>query len=173
MTLVKRRLRKHYWWPGLDKQVDHLVRDCHVCALSDKPNRTYQAPLNPTLPPEGPWQKVAMDIMGPFKTMKGKYTIVLVDYFSKWCEVEFETDITKSCAKFLQSVFVCEGYPNHIVTDNRVQAFFAERGTEHSTTALYHPQAFVTQHPLSMFPWHSFSVTPHSLGRGLCACATT
>ena len=25
MTLVKRRLRQHYWWPGLDKQVEHLV----------------------------------------------------------------------------------------------------------------------------------------------------
>ena len=57
MTLVKR----------LDKQVEHLVRDCHVCASSDKPYRTYQAPMTPTPPPEGPWQKVAMDIMGPFK----------------------------------------------------------------------------------------------------------
>ena len=29
MTLVKRRLCQHYWWPRLDKQVEHLVRDCH------------------------------------------------------------------------------------------------------------------------------------------------
>ena len=46
-----------------------------------------------------------------------------------------------------QSVFVREGYPNHIVTDNGVQFtshkikdYFAERGIKHSTTALYHPQ---------------------------------
>ena len=43
--------------------------------------------------------------------------------------------------------FVCEGYPNHVVMDNSVQFTshemkdcFTERGTEHSTTALYHPQ---------------------------------
>ena len=148
MALVKRRLRQHYWWPGLDKQVEHLVRDCHVCASSDKPYRTYQAPMTSTPPPEGPWQKVAMDIMGPFKTMTGKYAIVLIDYFSKWCEVEFVTDITTSRAiKFLQSVFVHEGYPIHIVMDNGVQFtsheikdYFTERGIEHSTTPLYHPQ---------------------------------
>ena len=63
--------------------------------------------MTPTPPPEGPWKKVAMDIMGPFKTMNGKYAIVLVDYISKWCEVELVTDITTSCViKFLQSVFV-------------------------------------------------------------------
>ena len=146
MTQVKRRLRQYYWWPGLDKQVEHLVRDCHMCASSDKPYRTYQAPMTPTL--EGPWQKVAMDIIGPFKTMNGKYAIVLVNYFSKWCEVEFVTDITTSrVIKFLQSVFVHEGYSIHIVTDNGVQFishmlkdYFTERGVEHSTTALYHPQ---------------------------------
>ena len=52
--------------------------------------------MTPTLPLEGPLQKVAMDIMGPFKTINGKYAIVLVNYFFKWCEVEFVTDITTS-----------------------------------------------------------------------------
>ena len=149
MTLVKQRLRQHYWWPGRDKQVEHLVRDCHVCASSDKPYRTYQAPLPPTPPPEGPWQKVAMDIMGPFKTMNRKYPIVLVDYISKWCEVEFVTDITTSrVIKFLQSVFVREDFPNHIMTDNglhftshKIKDHLAERGIEYSTSALYHPKA--------------------------------
>ena len=76
-----------------------------MCASSDKPYRAYQAPLTQTLPPEGPWQKVAMDIMGPFKTISQKYAIVLVDYFCKWCEVEFVTEITTSrVIKFLLRV---------------------------------------------------------------------
>ena len=57
--------------------------------------------------------------MGPFKTMNGKYSLVLVDYFSKWCEVEFVRDITMiRVIKFLHNVFVREGYSNHIVMDN-------------------------------------------------------
>ena len=118
-------------------------------ASSEKPYRTYQAPLTSAMPPEGLWQKVAMDIMGPFKTMNGKYAIVLVDYFSKWCGVEFVTDITMSrVIKFLHNVFVHEGYPNHIVlyngvqfTSHKIKDYFAERGIVHSTSALYHPQA--------------------------------
>ena len=27
MTLVKQQLHQHYWWPRLDKQVEHLVQD--------------------------------------------------------------------------------------------------------------------------------------------------
>ena len=99
----------------------------------------YQAPS---------WQKGAMDIMGPFNTVNKKYATVLADYFSKGCEVEFVTDSTTSrVIKFLQSVFVCEDFPNHIVTDNGVQFtshkmnhYFTERGIEYSTTALYHPK---------------------------------
>ena len=85
--------------------------------------------------------------MGPFKTMNGKYAIVHIDYFSKWCEVELVMDITKSrVIKFLNSV--CDGYPNRTVTDNGVQFmsdkikdYFNERGIKHTTSALYHPKA--------------------------------
>ena len=83
--------------------------------------------------------------MGPFKTMIRKYATVLADYFSKWCEVEFVTDITTSCViKFLQNVSMHEGYPNHIVTDYGVQFTSHEvkdRGILHSASVLYHPQA--------------------------------
>ena len=93
-----------------------------MCALSDKLYMRYQVPLTLPLPLEVPWQKVTMDIMGPFKTMNGKYALVLIDYFSKWCKVEFVTDITTSpVIKFRHNVFVLEGYPNHSVTGNGVQ----------------------------------------------------
>ena len=44
---------------------------------------------------------------------------------------------TSGVIKFLHSVFVREGYPNHIVMDNSVQFTSHERGIE----PLYHPQA--------------------------------
>ena len=82
-------------------------------------------------------------------TMNRRYAIVLVDYFSKWCEVEFVMDITTiRVIKFLHNVFVHEGYPNHIVMDNGVPftshvylSYFVEGGIGHSTSALCHPQA--------------------------------
>ena len=117
-------LGQHYWWPGFDKQVEYLVRDCHMCASNAKLYKTCQAPLTPSPPPKGPWQKGAMDIMGPFKT--GKYALVLIDYFSKWCEVESVTDVTMSLViKFL---LVHEGYPKHNYCHGQQCTVYLPRG---------------------------------------------
>ena len=47
-------------------------------------------PVKITRMPERPWQDLALDLLGPMPT--GEYLLVLVDYFSRWVEV----DIIKS-----------------------------------------------------------------------------
>ena len=50
--------------------------------------------------------------MGPFNDPKHKFVIVLVDYYSKWCEVAFETEVTTDkMIHFLDNVFAREGLP--------------------------------------------------------------
>ena len=36
MVRTKQRIRQHFWWPGLDTAVEELVRNCEVCASSDR-----------------------------------------------------------------------------------------------------------------------------------------
>ena len=36
MTRIKQRGRNSVWWPGLDKQIEEYVRNCDICAMSEK-----------------------------------------------------------------------------------------------------------------------------------------
>ena len=76
--------------------------------------------LQPVQLPDKDWQKLALDIMGPFNDPKHKFVIVLVDYYSKWCEVAFETEVTTDkMIQFLDTVFAREGLPECFVTDSQ------------------------------------------------------
>lgn len=80
----------------MDAQVHDTVRSCHVCQLNDKTVKSHPAPLQPVPLPDGPWQKVAVDIVGPFDTAASdcRFAIALTDYYSKWPEVSFTHTIT-------------------------------------------------------------------------------
>ena len=148
MTLVKRRLREYYWWPAIDRHVEETVRNCQYCANSDKSYTCHTIPLQPVQLPDKVWQKLALDIMGPFNDPKHKFVIVLADYCSKWCEVAFETEVTTDkMIHFLDNVFAREGLPEFLVTDNGVQLtshkikeFLKGNGITHLLASLYHPQ---------------------------------
>ncbi len=70
----------------MDSQAEALIRDCSTCKQNDKSAVTYDAPLKPVELPSVAWEKVSIDIVGPFETAPAncRYAITLVDYFSKW-----------------------------------------------------------------------------------------
>ena len=144
MTLVKIRLREYYWWPAMDRHVEETVRNCQYCTNSDTSYTCHTTPLQPVQLPDKVWQKLALDIMGTFNGPKHKFVIVLVDYYSKWCEVAFETEVTTDkMIQLLHNVFAREGLPEFLVTDNGVQLtkeFLKGIGITHLHASLYHPQ---------------------------------
>ena len=52
MVRTKARLREKVWWPGMDKQVEEVVRVCHTCQLVGP--RANPEPVKSTRLPEGP-----------------------------------------------------------------------------------------------------------------------
>ena len=79
---MKAIARSYMWWPGLDKVVEELVRNCIPC----QSNRHNPAPvpLHSLIWPSQPWQRVHFDFAGPFL---GRMFLVAVDTHSKWPEV--------------------------------------------------------------------------------------
>jgi len=87
-----------------------------------------------------------MDIIGPFSPGKGqtKHLLVVVDYFTKWIEVEPLATIT---ARNVQN-FVCRfGVPHSIVSDNGQQfidqglmTFYKDLGIKSLTSSVEYPQ---------------------------------
>ncbi len=124
---------------------------CAVCQNSDKTAYTHTLPLQPVTLPAQSWQKLAIDICGPFEygSQECRFAIVVMDYYSKWPEIAFSAnDTSQSVRSMLDSIFAREGLPNEISSDNGTQFVSAEfesypgkRGIKHIRTSLNHPQA--------------------------------
>ncbi len=135
----------------MDDLVHTILSACVTCQASDKSAKTFTAPMQPVEFPKGPFQHVAIDIVGPFE--KGvtdcKFAITLIDYFSKWPEVGFASSVTtETVLKFLTTIFAREGNPCTFTTDNGLQFtsfefadFVKTQGIKHIKTSVYHPQA--------------------------------
>ena len=53
ISSTKRNVRQEFWCPGIDAEVERYVRNCDVCARSDKSAKPCSVPLTPVEPPVG------------------------------------------------------------------------------------------------------------------------
>ena len=74
----------------MDKATERHCRSCHGCQLVARPDNPE--PLRPTSLPDGRWQDLAVDLMGPLPS--GHSLLVVVDYYSRYYEVEIMTSTT-------------------------------------------------------------------------------
>ncbi|XP_055604370.1 uncharacterized protein K02A2.6-like [Uranotaenia lowii] len=144
-TMMKRRLRERCWWPGLDKSVVEMCEKCEGCRLvqiPDPPEPMIRRPL-----PDKPWIDVAMDFLGPMPT--GEYVLVVIDYYSRYLELEIMTRITaQETIKRLKRIFRVWGPPRTITLDNAKQFVSSEfeefcnsQGVHLNHISPYWPQA--------------------------------
>ena len=105
--------RKSVYWRGITADIERVVSSCSECL--ERPRAPQREPLLPHTLPDAPWLKVASDI---FSYGGQKYQIV-VDYFSKWVEVEHIPVNPKSndVIKHLKSLFSRFGIPEELVSD--------------------------------------------------------
>ncbi|XP_050791770.1 uncharacterized protein LOC127042191 [Gopherus flavomarginatus] len=83
---TKDRLGKSFHWEGMGKDVAKYVRSCEVCQEVGKPQDQVKAPLQPLPIIEVPFQRVAVNILGPFpkKIPRGKqYILTFVDFATR------------------------------------------------------------------------------------------
>ena len=83
---MKQRLCTRVWWPGIDKEVEKFSKTCHGCQAESRP--ANPEPLQMTELPQGPWQDIAIDYMGPLPS--GEYVFAATDYYSRYVEVTME-----------------------------------------------------------------------------------
>ena len=144
---MKNRLRSKVWWPKIDKDAEQFCKKCHGCQLVGLPERPE--PMSRTTLPQGPWQDLAIDFLGPFPS--GDNILVVIDYYSR----NFEIDIMKSISseKTIQSlkrIFTTHGLPYSITSDNGpqfkseiFQEFCIENNIQHRFVTPLWPQAMV------------------------------
>ena len=141
--IVKMKLlaRSYMWWPGLDLDVERIVRNCQECAR--------QRNLPPVSPLHSwPWANMPMKrIHIDFAEIEGYQVLVIIDVHSKWIEaIPLCQATTATTLQALQKFFANFGLPEEIVSDNGPQftaTDFAEycrnKGIKHTRTPPYHP----------------------------------
>ena len=77
-------LREHYYWPGMEHDVQDILNRCGTCQVA-KSHSLPQGLYTPLPIPISPWVDVSMDfILGLPKSQRNKDSIfVVVDRFSK------------------------------------------------------------------------------------------
>jgi len=112
-------IRSRFYWPGYLHDIDIHLRSCADCLRRENPRRR-KAPLQ-CYNVGNPFQRVCVDIMGPFPTSKNgnKYLVTLLDQFTKWPEVVTVKDIRSEtvASALLYNIFNRFGIPSEIHTD--------------------------------------------------------
>ena len=81
---------------------------------------TKPEPVTRTKLPEGPWQNLAIDLMGLFPSQDN--VLVVVDYYSRWYEIALMKSITSpKIINCLDKMFTTHGLPLSITCDNAPQ----------------------------------------------------
>ena len=141
---IKALARSYVWWPGLDREVEQLVKSCLPC--QSVRNAPSVAPLHPWVWPAKPWQRIHVDFAGP---VEKRMLMVVVDAHSKWPEViEMTLTTSELTIQALRGLFAAHGLPDQVVSDNgpqfvskEFQGFMKENGIKHTRCAPYHPSS--------------------------------
>ena len=145
---VHSELNRHYWWPGMRKDISHWSRACLTCA-SRQPGRATKSPLTP-IPVGGAFDRVGVDVLQFATSSHGnKYAVVFIDYLTKWPEVFAVPDQTAhTIAQLLvEHVISRHGVPAQLLPDrgaNFLSGLLKETcelmGIHRLNTTSYHPQ---------------------------------
>ena len=139
---MKSLARTHVCWPGIDREIEDLVRGCPSCqSLGNKPPVMTLHPWNW---PTRPWQRVHVDFAGPFF---GRMFLIVVDANSKWPEVvPMSTTTAEKTIEELRKLFAAHGLPEQLVSDSGAQftsqefeEFLKANSIKHIRSAPYHP----------------------------------
>ena len=116
MNRMKALARSFVWWPGLDHDIEDLVRACNACVNLQSAPKSVPLLLWPWA--TEPWQRIHVD----FAEDKGQQFLLVVDSHSKWMEVfpMARTSASDTIAA-LRSLMARYGLVHELVSDNGPQ----------------------------------------------------
>ena len=142
---MKSLARSLMWWPGMDHEIEEMVKHCAECQRGQ--SAPPSAPLHPWKWPTRPWARLHVDFAGP---MDGRMYLIVVDAHSKWMEVlpmTTATALTTVATATQNIVYEIWGTRStgfrqwSSVHSSRVPTVLQTDGIRHIQVALYHPAA--------------------------------
>ena len=114
-------LLKHWWWRGMQRDVQKFCSECIICRRS-KADRRGPASLSPLPVPDYPWQVVGLDFVTSLPSSGRGYTAVLVVvcHFTKLAHfIPCSESVTAedTAELFVWHVIRLHGVPQALVSD--------------------------------------------------------
>ena len=141
MVAMKSLARALIWYPGMDKDIEQLVRHCRICqSVRAKPPQNMHVSWPPA---NRPWQRIHIDHF----FYENHTCLIVVDSFSKYIEVEsVRTVSAKDTIQALRMIFCRNGLPDLLVSDNATSfsafeftKFLEDNCVKHVTSPPYMP----------------------------------
>ena len=139
----KARASQSIFWPGINKEIENMVRECSTCEkyLPKQPRE----PMLPVQRPDETWQTIAAD----FFHYGGHVWMVIIDYYSRWIEVEKMTNTTADATiRVFREKFGQFGIPLSLHTDGgppfnsyQFKSFLKQLGVTHVTSSPYYSRS--------------------------------
>ena len=123
-SLAHKVLWQWYFWPTLRTDALSFAKKCDKCQrFSNIPRSHLEKLVSMTSP--WPFAIWGIDLIGllPIARPAFKYTVIVVDYFTKWAEAKpLATISSKKVQSFLWEAIICQfGIPHEIISDNGTQ----------------------------------------------------
>ena len=117
---TKRLLRSKIWWPGMDREISEMIKECGVCAAVNPEGLEKLEPLRIRKAPDKPFSTVHIDLFGPLDS--GETILGIIDELSRWPELYVLDKIrTTDVIIALNKTFGRFGNPEKLTSDNGPQ----------------------------------------------------
>ena len=114
-------IKRTYWWPGLKEDVKKYVQGCTKCQQNKVQHQRKAGELHPLEIPEGPWQDISIDMIGPLpRSNRMDAIVVIVDRFTKMIRLKAMTTSISSegIAKiYRDEIWKIHGVPRTILSN--------------------------------------------------------
>ncbi len=149
-TKTYNKIKSRYYWVGMLKIIENYVRTCPDCQGRKQP-KMLPAGLLQSIPIGEPWDRVGIDLLGPFPRSKtGNNTIVVAtDYATRMVITKAMPNGTApEVARFILEDIICKfGSPRELLSDQGkvflgkvVTGVLKHLGVRPLLTTCYHPQ---------------------------------
>ena len=122
---------QHYCWKGMRTTIQQVCKGCVRCAAV-KPKLTKYGHLPPKQPETIPWQKLCIDLIGPYTIGKGKaaltlHCLTMIDPATGWFEIaEVPNKRADYISNILEQAWLTRyPWPQEVILD-RGREFMAE-----------------------------------------------
>ena len=143
ITASKRKARELMYWPGINKDIEKMVKTCEVCNSYQK--RQQKEPLHSHPVPSRPFERIGADLF----EFEQKQFLLTADFYSGWFEIDLlPSPNTSTVVQKLKAHMSRYGIPEVLLTDNGPQfdssefkQFQKNWGFQHITSSPCYPQS--------------------------------